>query len=206
MQANEVNEAIEAKKDQKSFFDRLAEILNSPLPGTEAEKPEQTASNNEASPEDNSLLARVKEILNAPLPGSDTLNAQIAETEDNKLDSILRDISEKDVQENWWETDWAAFKAHQEEDRKGLNMKQRMDQEAFAKYQEQERQQFDAYQSKEFELFQAQQQAKLAWIQQQQLQQAEGVEVAGMVPPPPPVAPLPPEMPTPPWLKGSKVV
>lgn len=200
MEAKETN-----KEDQKSFFERLGEILNSPLPGTEAKKTEadKTVSGTDVSHEDNSLLARVKEILNTPLPGSDILDAQIAE--DNSLDTMLRDISEKDVQENWWETDWTAFKAHQDKDRKGLNMKQRMDQEAFAKYQEQERQQFDAYQSKEFELFQAQQQAKLAWIQQQQLQQAEGAEVAGMVPPPAPVAPLAPEMPTPPWLKRSDI-
>ncbi len=187
-----------ANKD-KSFFERLGEILNAPLPGTEAKPVTRKEAAEGKAVDDDSLLSRIKDILNTPLPGSETLDRQLVDIEENPLE-----ITEEDIQENWWEVDWAEFKAHQEQDRKGLNMKQRKDQEAFAQYQEQERQQFDAYQSKEFEMFQAQQQAKLAWIQQQQLEQAAGVEVVGMIPPPAPVAPLPPEMPIPPWVKTTK--
>ncbi len=192
-------------EQKKSFFERMGEILNAPLPGTEA-KPTIKLPSEIKEGDDDSLLARIKEILNTPLPGSETLDKQVAK--DNPDVDMLPQISEQDVQENWWETDWAEFKAHQEQDRKGLNMKQRMDQEDFAKYQEQERTQFEAYQSKEFELFQAQQQAKLYWIQDQQMKAAMGkgnalADNSGLVPPPAPVAPLPPEMPTPPWMKKA---
>ena len=184
------------KKEEKSFFERLGEILNAPLPGTEA-KPSVKPTAEVVEGDDDSLLARIKDILNTPLPGSEQMEAQLVD-----IEAKLPEVTEADVQENWWETDWAEFKAHQDQDRKGLNMKQRKDQEGFAQYQEQERQQFDAYQNKEFEVFQAQQQAKLVWIQEQQLAQAQGVQVAGMLPPAPPVAPLAPEMPTPPWVKA----
>ena len=183
------------KMDQqkKSFFERMGDILNAPLPGTEATtKPQSTSEIKEG--DDDSLLARIKDILNTPLPGSEILEGKLVDLEAKQID-----ITEADVQENWWETDWAAFQAHQDQDRKGLNMKQRQDQEGFAQYQEQERGQFEAYQAKEFELFQRQQQAKLNWIQHQQMAEAAGVEVVGVIPPAPPVAP---EMPTPPWMNA----
>lgn len=182
------------EKKQKSFFERMGEILNAPLPGTEVKAPSKPTEVVEG--DDDSLLARIKDILNTPLPGSETMEAQLVDLEAN-----LPEVTEADVQENWWETDWAEFKAHQDQDRTGMNMKQRQDQDGFAQYQEQERQQFEVYQNKEFEVFQAQQQAKLVWIQEQQLSQAAGVQVAGMLPPAPPVAPLAPEMPTPPWMR-----
>lgn len=185
-------------EQKKSFFERMGEILNAPLPGTEA-SPKVPAEVKEG--DDDSLLARIKDILNAPLPGSEILEGQLIDIETKPIE-----ITEDDVVDNWWEDDWAAFKAHQEQDRKGLNMKQRQDQEGFAQYQEQEREQFNAYQAKEFELFQSQQQAKINWIQHQQLAQAAGVEVSGMVPPAPPVAPLAPEMPAPAWTKTSTVL
>jgi hypothetical protein len=199
-----MSEQLTEKK--KSFFERMGEILNAPLPGTEA-KPNIKLPSEIKEGDDEGLLARIKEILNTPLPGSEALDKQVAK-EHSDVD-IFPQITEQDVQENWWETDWAEFKAHQEQDRKGLNMKQRMDQEDFAKYQEQERTQFEAYQAKEFELFQAQQQAKLYWIQDQQMKAAMGEDTAvaemsgALIPPPAPIAPLPPEMPTPPWMKTS---
>ena len=185
------------QSQQKSFFEKMGEILNSPLPGTvsnDTAKSDQ-AKKSDTAVGDDSLLARIKDILNTPLLGSDTLKGQVVDLEKSTIE-----ISEADVQENWWETDWAEFKAHQDQDRKGLTMKQQMDQAGFAEYQVQEREQFEAYQSSEFALFQAQQQAKLVWIQEQQMKQAVGGEVTGMLPPTPPVAPLPPEMPTPPWV------
>jgi hypothetical protein len=178
----------------KSFFERMGEILNAPLPGTESTA--QAKPTEVIEGDDSSLLARIKDILNTPLPGSETLNGKLVD-----LEVDLPEVTEADVQENWWETDWANFKAHQDQDRKGLNMKQRQDQEGFSQYQDQERQQFETYQNKEFEVFQAQQQAKLVWIQNQQLSQTAGVEVVGMLSPAPPVAPLAPEMPVPPWVK-----
>jgi hypothetical protein len=192
------------KDQQKSFFEKMAEVLNSPLPGTmgkPAQSPDLSVDANIESQGDeknDSLLSRIKDILNTPLPGSGDLTGQVVDLEKKAIE-----ITESDVQENWWETDWAEFKAHQDQDRKGLTMKQQMDQSNFAEYQVQEREQFETYQNSEFELFQAQQQAKLVWIQEQQLQQAIGGEVAGMLPPAPPVAPLPPEMPTPPWVVSS---
>jgi len=188
-------------ENKKSFFEHMGEILNAPLPGTQSESiPTTGASPDDATKEkadvnDDSLLARIKDILNTPLPGNDILEGKLVD-----LEASTVEITEADVTENWWEDDWAVFKAHQEQDRKGLNMKQRQDQEGIAQYQELEREQFNAYQAKEFELFQAQQQAKISWIQHQQLAQAAGVQVAGAVPPPAPVAPLPPEMPSPPWV------
>jgi hypothetical protein len=191
------------EEQQKSFFERMGELLNTPLPGTINTKPNEnkdvvagsSSSANDVNTIDDSLLARIKDILNTPLPGSEALDKKLAE-------AILPKITDADVQENWWETDWKAFKAHQEQDRKGLNGKQRQDQTSFAEYQEQERFQFEMYQAQEFDLFQQQQQAKLNWIQEQQLAQAAGVQVTGIIPPAPPVAPLAPEMPTPPWLNS----
>ncbi len=181
------------KTEKKSFFERMGEILNSPLPGTVA-APSTTSKDSKVddnSSSDDSLLSRIRDILNTPLPGADSLKGKLIDLE----------VTQDDVQENWWKTDWADFQAHQDQDRKGLNMKQRQDQEGFAQYQEQERGQFEAYQTKEFELFQAQQQAKLYWIQEQQMAEASGVQVTGMLPPAPPVAPIAPEAPTPPWVR-----
>lgn len=193
------------EEQKKSFFERMGEILNAPLPGTES-KPQPSTEIKEG--DDNDLLARVKDILNTPLPGSETLDQQINPESTVTVSaepSTTVEVKEDDFVENWWEEDWKAFKAHQEQDRKGLNIKQRQDQEGFAQYQEQERFQFEMYQAQEFEIFQNQQQAKINWIQDQQLAAAAGQQAVqyGMVPPPPPVAPLPPEMPVPPWMKTS---
>ena len=176
--------------NQKSFFERMGDLLNTPLPGTEATHTPTPSPKSDTI--DDSLLSRIKDILNTPLPGSNDFSS---------TEEILPEINSSDLQENWWDTDWAAFKAHQEQDRKGLNVKQRQDQEGFAHYQEQERYHFEIYQAQEFEIFQRQQQAKVNWIQNQQLSQAAGVQVAGIVPPPPPIQPLAPEMPNPPWMK-----
>ena len=197
--SNNTNETENTQK--KSFFERMGEILNAPLPGTEAKTTAKPVDDSEVTEIDDSLLSRIKDILNTPLPGNDTLEGQVELGK--SLDEIRLEVTEKDVPENWWDTDWKEFKAHQDLDRKGLNVKQRQDQEGFAQYQEQERFQFEMYQAQEFDMFQAQQQAKINWIQEQQLAQAEGVQVAGMLPPAPPVAPLPPEMPVPPWMKIS---
>lgn len=192
---------------KKSFFERMGEILNAPLPGTEAKPEAERKSklpNELEGGGDGNLLARIRDILNTPLPGSEMLNQEII-LETTEIKPTILDVSEEDFVENWWEEDWKVFKEHQDQDRKGLNMKQRQDQEGFAQYQEQEHLQFEMYQAQEFEIFQNQQQAKINWLQDQQLAAAAGQEVVqyGIVPPPAPVAPLPPGMPSPPWVKTS---
>lgn len=203
----------QADSQKKSFFERMGEILNAPLPGTEAgteatTKPatQKKADSNGIELDDGSLLAedsllqRIKDILNTPLPGSDALNKQTYPT---SLEDLKLEITEEDFSENWWDTEWEAFKAHQAQDRKGLNMKQRQDQEWFAQYQEQERFQFEMYQMQEFDIFQSQQQAKMNWVLEAQVASPAGEQSVqyGIVPPPAPVMPLPPQMPIPPWMK-----
>ncbi len=84
------------KEQQKSFFEKMGEILNSPLPGTmhsPAEPSEASATNNtdQINENDGSLLARIKDILNTPLPGSkksgsDNLTDQIVDLEKKPIE------------------------------------------------------------------------------------------------------------------------
>ena len=64
-------------EQEKSFFDRLGELLNSPLPGTEASP--SVATSTAKKDDDSSLIDRVKDILNTPLPGSEEVEKQVAE-------------------------------------------------------------------------------------------------------------------------------
>ena len=57
-----------AQDEDKGFFDKLGEILNAPLPGTQGPASQQTQSSSQD--DDDSLLERVKDILNAQLPGT----------------------------------------------------------------------------------------------------------------------------------------
>ena len=62
-----------ADESDKSFLDRLGEILNAPLPGTQRPAAgEQRSPIEEDDDDDDSLLERIKEILNTPLPGTET--------------------------------------------------------------------------------------------------------------------------------------
>jgi len=198
-------------EQEKSFFDRLGDILNAPLHGTEAKVAAKTEVAEDASSDDTSILERVKDILNTPLPSA--ASTQEPEVSTQATETVVEtevvaevaapEITEDDVPEGWWEADWNAFKEHQAQDQVGLSQKQRMDQEAFARYQEQERAQFSAYQLQELGVFQTQQQAKINWAQAQQVAQEAGQTAPfGMVPPAPPAPPLPPTMPTPPWVKS----
>ena len=56
-------------QEDKGFFDKLGEILNAPLPGTQGTASEQTQPSSPVN-DDDSLLERVKDILNTPLPGT----------------------------------------------------------------------------------------------------------------------------------------
>jgi hypothetical protein len=63
-----------ADSDENRFFDRLAAILNTPLPGTQAPNSPRTdsdlSSSEQAPTDDDSLLAWVRDILSTPLPGT----------------------------------------------------------------------------------------------------------------------------------------
>jgi hypothetical protein len=206
--------------DETSFFDRLGEILNAPLPGT-ARKPAGTADTADEDDED-SLLERVKDILARQLPGTANAGERPAETTatagappagkqevppaeaDAAGDEALPDPDE--MEENWWDREWDAFRAHQEQERKGFNLKQRRDQETFARYQEQEKLRFDAHQQQEFEGFRRQQQWKLdSWKQRVEQQAAGPAQAPGRMPPPPwaamPPGPFPGGFPPPPGMR-----
>ena len=111
------------------------------------------------------------------------------------------EFDEDELDEAWWKQDWAAFRAHQQRDRNGLDLKQRRDQENFVAYQQQEKQRFDGHQQQEFEAFTRQQQWRLnAWKQ-------AVARSPGQKPPPPPWdmppgAPMPgPMSGPPPWMR-----
>ena len=168
-----------AQEEDKGFFDRLGEILNAPLPGTRrpTSQPQESAGEDD---DDDSLLERVKDILNAPLPGTPQVKtgneapasgAPVAQagqagTAAPQAYEKTPEFDEDELDEAWWKQDWAAFRAHQERERNGLDLKQRRDQEKFVAYQQQEKQRFDGHQQQEFEAFTRQQQWRLnAWKQ-----------------------------------------
>jgi hypothetical protein len=177
-----------AQKEDKGFFDRLGEILNAPLPGTQRPTSQPQAS---ADDDDDSLLERVKDILNAPLPGTPQVEtgneapASVGQpgqagTAAPQAYEKTPEFDEDELDEAWWKQDWAAFRAHQERERNGLDLKQRRDQEKFVAYQQQEKQRFDGHQQQELEAFTRQQQWRLsAWKQ-------AVASSLGQKPPPPP--------------------
>ena len=203
-----------AQEEDKGFFDRLGEILNAPLPGTRrpTSQPQESAGEDD---DDDSLLERVKDILNAPLPGTPQVKtgneapasgapvgqAGQAGTAAPQAYEKTPEFDEDELDEAWWKQDWAAFRAHQERESNGLDLKQRRDQENFVAYQQQEKQRFDGHQQQEFEAFKHQQQWRLnAWKQ-------AVARSPGQKPPPPPWdmrpgAPLPGPMGgPPPWMR-----
>lgn len=185
-----------SEQEDKGFFDRLGEILNAPLPGTrpsEAPRPPAEPQATTAE-EDPSLLERIKEILNTPLPGS--ADAQGVPSSPSgeppthpRADSggtpadqggQTPDLDEDDLDEKWWKQDWAAFRAHQAQERQGLEEKQRGDLAKFAAYQDQEKRRFEAHQQQELDFFRQQQHWRLnAW------RQAVAANPGGRPPPPP---------------------
>ena len=208
----------EQKEEESSFFQKLGNILNAPLPGTnpvESKAPEK----DKESDDDESLLEYIKEILNAPLPGTISGDdeatgtaGQSADTTtppqpvDKEVTAVAEDTSApvtEELSEDWWERDWKAFQAHQERERKGLGLKQRRDQEMFARYQEEEKRRFYVHQELQFEHFKQQQQYKMELWRQQIENMAAGQTAPPrpwvMAPPPPP--PPPPGAPIPPWMR-----
>jgi len=193
--------------DESGFFDKLGEILNAPLPGT-ARKQAGPAESVDEDDED-SLLERVKDILTQQLPGTASAGERPGEVTATTGEASIEEQEAKsagvavagadsapdpdEMEENWWDREWDHFRAHQEKERKGFNLKQRRDQETFARYQEQEKMHFDAHQQREFEDFRRQQQWKLDGWKQRIEQQAGGQAPApGRMPPPSPWAAMPP--------------
>jgi hypothetical protein len=179
-----------AEENDKGFFDRLGEILNAPLPGTQ--QPAEPSGTAAAGEDDDSLMERIKDILNAPLPGahgaesgdpapgSASLPTSAGTSVQPQSTQPTPELDEDDLDETWWKQEWAGFRAHQERERQGLELKQRRDQEKFAAYQQQEKQRFAGHQQQELEAFTRQQQWRLnAW------QQAVA-NSPGQKPPPPP--------------------
>ena len=196
-----------AQDEEKGFFDKLGDILNAPLPGTPGPASQPTSS----SPQDNdddSLLERVKDILNTQLPGTPQTETGTPAVQSGQAGTETApqektpELDEDDLDEAWWKQDWAAFRAHQEQERNGLDLKQRRDQEKFAAYQQQEKQRFDGHQQQEFEAFVHQQSwRQAAW------KQAVAGSPPGQKPPPPPWnmpsgSPMPdPGGGPPPWMR-----
>ena len=190
-----------AQEDDKGFFDKLGEILNAPLPGTRKPPSQQPPSSAEEKEDDDSLLEHIKDILNTPLPGTrqagsgtDTPDSaspqgsapgipaeQTGTTATGQLREKTPELDEDDLDEAWWQQDWTNFRAHQEQERNGLDLKQRRDLEKFTAYQQQEKQRFEGHQQQELDAFKHQQQWRLgAW------KQAVANSPPGQKPPPPP--------------------
>ena len=174
-----------SQEEDKGFFDRLGEILNAPLPGTQRQTPQTQAP---PADDDDSVLERIKDILNTPLPGTpqaEPENEASAAPAGQQPDPAARqktpEFDEDELDEAWWKQDWAAFRAHQEQERNGLDHKQSSDLEKFRAYQLQEKQRFGGHQQQEFAAFTHQQQWRLnAW------KQAVANSPPGQKPPPPP--------------------
>ena len=180
--------------EEKSFFEKLNDILNTPLPGTTpdpADIPKKEARTDDDDGEAG-LVDRVREILNTPLPN---LENEAAEDPSNAATEASTASSEENLADDWWEQDWAEFRKHQQAEREALNAKQRRDSEMFARYQEDERKRFDEAMQYDFEVFKAEQQRKLdLWTRGKNDNGAPGF----MPPPPPPPRRMPPP---PPWAR-----
>jgi hypothetical protein len=173
-----------AQEENKGFFDKLGEILNAPLPGTQGPASQQTVPQDD---NDDSLLERVKDILNTPLPGTPQAETSTPTEHSGKAGTEAApqektpELDEDDLDEAWWKQDWAGFRAHQKQERNGLDLKQHRDQEKFSAYQSQEKQRFDEHQQQEHKAFvHMQSWRQAAW------KQAVASSPQGQKPPPPP--------------------
>ena len=215
-----------SEHDDRGLFERIGAILNAPLPGT---RPQSGASAPAPDADDETgLLERVKEILSAPLPGSVQAGsgggseigigtapaapggappAATAPTESGQAPTAQTpEVDEDDLDEPWWQQDWAAFRAHRERERSGLARKQEADLEKFRAYQAEEQRRLDEHHRQALLQFSQQQQWRLdAW------RQAVAANPGQKPPPPPFPPPGPPGMPPapgmmppgapPPWMR-----
>lgn len=227
--------------EDKGLFDRLGEILNTPLPGTQPPPAVPSAGGSDQG--DPSLLERIRDILNTPLPGTQpagqaapapvetqapavqggawigTAQAQPApvepqaqaQTQGAPPAAPTPELDADDLDEDWWRQDWVGFRSHQDQDRGGMDMKQRGDLEKFAAYQAQERQRFDAFQQQEAAMFRQQQAWRLnAWRQAvaampgQRPPPPPWPQPGGMPPPGPIGSPMPGRMEAPHWMRPPR--
>lgn len=174
--------------EDKGFFDKLGQILNAPLPGTQGSGSQQTQPSSRED-DDDSLLERVKDILNTQLPGTAQAETStpVGQSGQGGAEAAVPkqektpELDEDDLDEAWWKQDWANFRAHQSQERNGLELKQRRDQEKFAAYQQQEKQRFEGHQQQELDAFTRMQSwRQAAW------KQAIAGSPPGQKPPPPP--------------------
>ena len=172
-----------AQEEEKGFFDKLGDILNAPLPGTPGPASQPTPPSSQDD-DDDSMLARIKDILNTQLPGTPQTETSTSAGQAGTVAAArvkTPELDEDDLDEAWWKQDWAAFRAHQEQERNGLDLKQRGDLEKFTAYQQQEKQRFEGHQQQEFEAFvHMQSWRQAAW------KQALAGSPPGQKPPPPP--------------------
>ena len=206
---------------EQSWFDRLSEILNQPLPGTEEVPPGKAAAPGPVSiPEDeddDSILDRITDILTQPLPGTEAEAAPQAKDaaapapqvqKENPGEAAVKEAHEEGADPvsntaaasaEWMKREYDRFIAYQEQARKAFAEQQRIEQERFAAYQRTQFERMMRAQERERRLFSQHQQARYrAW--QQQLRQAyqppPGAPPGfppGVMPPPPP--------PPPPWWR-----
>jgi len=193
-----------ATSEDKGFINRLGEILNTPLPGTQAPTTPAQSQGGPQAAGDDGLLGRIRDILSQPLPGTAPAGAGAPGTPSNPqapVESQVQaqprtehtpqpqgqvaqpsgDLSAGTLGEDWWRQDWAAYEAHRAEESRGLALEQGQDKAKFEAFQAQERQRFAEHQQQEAEQFHQYQQWKLnAWNLYQ-----ESIRAGRPLPPPP---------------------
>lgn len=192
----------------KSWLDSLAEILNKPLPGTEAKTPPQADKPVVFSDDDDddSLLDKITDILSKPLPGSadqttGTDSTSASAGPENPGETAVREAEQDDADPvsttaaagaDWMQREYERFDAHQERNRQAFAEQQRIEQERFAAYQRAQLDQLMKSQTREREVFKRHQQARFQ-MWRQDLHHAYAPTpgtppgfAPGMRPPPPP--------------------
>ena len=194
--------------DDGGLLERIRDILSTPLPGTTVPgggtpggaQAAEVAAETQAQGQPMAPAAQ----SGTPVPGEAPPAAQAGVPQPTQqMAPSAPDLSKDALSEDWWQRDWAAFKAHRSEEGRGFDLKQEQDRAKLAAFQGQEQQRFAAHQQQEEAMFRQHQQWKLnVWHQYQQALQS-----GRQVPPPPfalppnapPGAPMPPGM-MPPWM------
>lgn len=184
----------------KSWFDSITDILNKPLPGTEAKSVEvQKPVIHDDDSDDESLLDTITDILSKPLPGTVTKQAE-QETRTDEGEAAIREAQSPEADPvsttaaasaDWMQREYERFNAHQEQSRTAFTAQQQAELEHFMAYQRHHLEQFGRSQERERAVFKQHQEARFrAW--QASLQQTFSgahrppMPGPGMMPPPPP--------------------
>ena len=197
----------------KSWFESLSEILNTPLPGTEkSQQPVDKPVIFTDDDDDDSLLDRITDILSKPLPGTETTTGGGGTGTDaqpeNPGETAVRDAEEPDADPvsttaaagaDWMQREYERFNAHQERSRQGFAEHQRIEQERFAAYQRAQLDQFMKSQERERGVFKHHQESRFRMWRQDIRQAYTGP--GGRPPPPMPPGMMPPPPPPPWWRK-----